>query len=64
MHEGDGMNSGDFLRVKYIIIDLETDEIRLRGHRLRRTKYLGQVFDCEYTYLSKPQLLVRHTDRM
>jgi DNA (cytosine-5)-methyltransferase 1 len=47
MHDGDGMNSGDFLRVKHIIINLETDEIRFRGHRLRRTKYLDQIFDCE-----------------
>jgi DNA (cytosine-5)-methyltransferase 1 len=28
-------------------MDLETDEVRLRGYRLRRTKYLGQIFDCK-----------------
>jgi DNA (cytosine-5)-methyltransferase 1 len=46
-HEGDAMHSADFLRVKHIIMDLETDEVRLRGYRLRRTKYLGQIFDCK-----------------
>ena len=45
----DAMHSGDFLRIKHIIIDLETDEVRLRGYRLRRTKYLGQIFDCTLT---------------
>jgi DNA (cytosine-5)-methyltransferase 1 len=46
-HESDLMHSGDFVRIKKIIINLETDEVRLRGHRLRRTKYLGQIFDCK-----------------
>ena len=46
-HAADAMHSGDFLRIKHIIMDLETDEVRLRGYRLRRTKYLGQVFDCK-----------------
>jgi hypothetical protein len=41
------MHSGDFLRVKHIIQNTKTDRFRLRGHRLRRTKYHGQYFDCE-----------------
>ncbi|CAA9960009.1 C-5 cytosine methyltransferase DmtA [Pyrenophora teres f. maculata] len=40
----DDMHSGDFLRVKSVIMNLETDQVRLRGHRLRRTKYLRQIF--------------------
>jgi DNA (cytosine-5)-methyltransferase 1 len=40
-------HSGDFLRIKHIIMNLATDEVRLRGYRLRRTKYLEQIFDCE-----------------
>jgi DNA (cytosine-5)-methyltransferase 1 len=40
-------HSGDFLRVKHIIMGLSTDQVRLRGHILRRTKYVGQVFDCK-----------------
>ncbi|KAI4625534.1 hypothetical protein J4E80_002666 [Alternaria sp. BMP 0032] len=39
------MHSGDFLRIKSIIMNMETDEVRLRGWRMRRTKYLGQIFD-------------------
>jgi DNA (cytosine-5)-methyltransferase 1 len=46
-HAADSMHSADFLRVKHIIINLQTDEVRLRGHRLRRVKYLGQIFDCK-----------------
>jgi DNA (cytosine-5)-methyltransferase 1 len=46
-HEEDAMHSADFLHVKHIIMNLETDKVRLRGHRLRRCKYLGQIFDCE-----------------
>lgn len=42
------MHSGDFLRIKTIIMNMETDEVRLRGWRMRRTKYLGQIFDCKY----------------
>jgi len=42
------MHSGDFLRIRNILMNMETDEVRLRGWRMRRTKYLGQVFDCEY----------------
>ncbi|KAI2484163.1 C-5 cytosine methyltransferase DmtA [Pyrenophora tritici-repentis] len=47
----DAMHSGDFLRVKAIIMNLETDQIRLRGHRLRRTKYLGQIFNWKLNEL-------------
>ncbi|KAI4702103.1 hypothetical protein J4E81_002465 [Alternaria sp. BMP 2799] len=39
------MHSGDFIRIKSIIMSMETDEVRLRGWRMRRTKYLGQIFD-------------------
>jgi DNA (cytosine-5)-methyltransferase 1 len=42
-----GLHSGDFLRILHIIQNQETDEVRLRGHRLRRTKYLGPIWDCE-----------------
>lgn len=45
-HEAEASHSGDFLRIKHIIMDTETDQVRLRGHRLRRTKYSGQIFDC------------------
>jgi DNA (cytosine-5)-methyltransferase 1 len=34
------------LRVKHIIINFETNKVRLRGYRLRRLKYFGQIFDC------------------
>ena len=43
------MQSGDFLRVKRIIKNLETEEVRLRGYRMRRTKYLHQIFKCKYS---------------
>ncbi|KAF2005251.1 S-adenosyl-L-methionine-dependent methyltransferase [Amniculicola lignicola CBS 123094] len=42
---GKKRQSGDYLRVHYIIHNLETDGIRLRGHRLRRCKYHGPIFD-------------------
>ncbi|KAI8934820.1 hypothetical protein NX059_008501 [Plenodomus lindquistii] len=45
------MHSGDFLYVRTIIKNLETDEIRFRGHRMRRTKYLGQIFDWKLNEL-------------
>ncbi|KAL6162354.1 hypothetical protein ACJQWK_11290 [Exserohilum turcicum] len=41
------MQSGDFLRVMHIIQNLATDDVRLRGHRMRRTKYFGGLFDCK-----------------
>jgi len=37
------MHSGDFFRIKFIIMNLETDQVRLRGHRMQRAKYLGQI---------------------
>lgn len=43
----DVIHGGDFVHVKRIIQNLETDELRFQGHRMRRTKYLGQIFDCE-----------------
>ena len=49
-HEGDLMHSGDFLRIKHIIMNLQIDEVRLRGLRLRRTKYFKQIFDCEFSH--------------
>ncbi|KAL6710775.1 hypothetical protein ACN47E_007832 [Coniothyrium glycines] len=45
------MHSGDFLRVKQIIMNLETDAVRIRGYRLRRTKYLHQIFDWKLNEL-------------
>ncbi|KAI4680034.1 uncharacterized protein J4E88_005925 [Alternaria novae-zelandiae] len=45
------MHSGDFLRIKIIIMNMETDEVRLRGWRMRRTKYLGQIFDWKMNEL-------------
>lgn len=47
-HEGESMNSGDFLRVKYVIKNLNTGEVYLRGLRLKRTKYTGQLFNCRF----------------
>jgi DNA (cytosine-5)-methyltransferase 1 len=47
----DTNHSGDFLRVKHIIMNFESDEVRLRGLRLRRTKYLHQMFDCKHLVL-------------
>lgn len=38
-------HSGDFIRIKHIIRNLETDQVTLRGQRFRRAKYLGQIFD-------------------
>jgi DNA (cytosine-5)-methyltransferase 1 len=47
-HSYNTLHSGDFIRVKVIILNLETDEILLRGHRLRRCKYEGQTFNCKF----------------
>ncbi|KAF2116861.1 S-adenosyl-L-methionine-dependent methyltransferase [Lophiotrema nucula] len=44
-HSGNGLQSGDFLYIKHVIKNLATDEVKLRGYRLRRTKYHGQIFD-------------------
>jgi DNA (cytosine-5)-methyltransferase 1 len=49
-HDGDLNHSGDFLRIKHIIINNQTDEVRLRGLRLRRTKYFQQLFECKYLF--------------
>jgi DNA (cytosine-5)-methyltransferase 1 len=49
-------HSGDFLRVKHIIMNFESGEVRLRGLRLRRTKYLQQMFDCKYIMFLKVHL--------
>lgn len=38
---------GDFLRVKSIIENLETNEVYLCGYRLRRTKYMSPMFDSK-----------------
>ncbi|KAF2465977.1 S-adenosyl-L-methionine-dependent methyltransferase [Lindgomyces ingoldianus] len=48
---GDRLHSGAFLRVKHILKDLETDEVRLRGYLLCRTKYHGQFFDWKMNEL-------------
>lgn len=40
-------HSGDFLRVRRIIRNVQTDEVTLQGYRLRRTKYQNQLFDCK-----------------
>ncbi|KAF2712181.1 S-adenosyl-L-methionine-dependent methyltransferase [Pleomassaria siparia CBS 279.74] len=41
----DQLHSSDFLRVKKIVHNLLTDEITLRGYRLRRARYYGQIFN-------------------
>jgi DNA (cytosine-5)-methyltransferase 1 len=46
-HAEDTMHSADFLRIKHIILDRQTNKIRLRGYRLRRAKYFGQLFHCK-----------------
>jgi len=45
------LHSGDFLRVKHIIRNLRTNQVKLRGFLMRRTKYHGQIFDCEYGFV-------------
>ncbi|KAH9875084.1 hypothetical protein J1614_004572 [Plenodomus biglobosus] len=50
-HSSGTMHSGDFIHVKAIIKNLETDDIRYRGHRMRRRKYLGQIFDWKLNEL-------------
>jgi DNA (cytosine-5)-methyltransferase 1 len=45
-------HSGDFLRIKHIIIDVQTGQVRLRGHRLRRAKYLQQLFEWKLNELA------------
>lgn len=45
------MHSGDFCHVRRIIQNLATGELRFQGHRMRRTKYLGQIFDWKLNEL-------------
>jgi DNA (cytosine-5)-methyltransferase 1 len=59
----DTMHSGDFLRIKSIVMNMETDEVRLRGHRLRRTKYLGQIFDWKFNELAMVLRVDEHDTR-
>lgn len=44
-------HDGDFLRVVDIIELLETEEIKLRGFRMRRSKYLQPQFEGESNYM-------------
>jgi DNA (cytosine-5)-methyltransferase 1 len=55
--ESKGLQSGDFIRVQQIILNEETNETRLRGLRLKRTKYHGQIFSCKLTKVSRLQIL-------
>ncbi|KAH4037884.1 hypothetical protein HBI88_122120 [Parastagonospora nodorum] len=57
----DTNQSGDFFRVKNIIVNHQTDDVRLRGYRLRRTKYLSQLFDWKLNELAMV-LCVNETD--
>ncbi|CBX93122.1 hypothetical protein LEMA_P040230.1 [Plenodomus lingam JN3] len=50
-HAPSSMHSGDFFMIRTIIQNLETDVIRFRGHRMRRTKYLGQIWDWKLNEL-------------
>ncbi|KAH7116783.1 S-adenosyl-L-methionine-dependent methyltransferase [Dendryphion nanum] len=45
------LNSGDFVRIKQILLNMLTHEVRLRGHRLKRTKYHGPIFDWKLNEL-------------
>ncbi|KAF2258718.1 S-adenosyl-L-methionine-dependent methyltransferase [Lojkania enalia] len=51
VRSSDVLHSGDFLYVTAIWRNLETDEVKLRGYRMRRTKYHGQVFDWKLNEL-------------
>ncbi|EUC42175.1 hypothetical protein COCMIDRAFT_39720 [Bipolaris oryzae ATCC 44560] len=62
-HEVNTRHSSDFLRVKYIVLNLETDEVRLRGYRMRRVKYLGQLFDWKLNELAMVLRIKEHDDR-
>lgn len=46
-HESGKLHSGDFIRVLHITRNLETDEVSLKGLRLRRAKYLGPMLSCK-----------------
>lgn len=54
----DRLISGDFLRVKAIIEDLETKEITIRGERFRRIAYQRPLFDFKSP--SKPTVSTSH----
>ncbi|KAF2190493.1 S-adenosyl-L-methionine-dependent methyltransferase, partial [Zopfia rhizophila CBS 207.26] len=54
----DQLHSGDLLRIKHIIRNVETDTVRPRGYRLRRTNYHGQLFDWKLNEL----VMVLHVD--
>ncbi|EMD96261.1 hypothetical protein COCC4DRAFT_55783 [Bipolaris maydis ATCC 48331] len=62
-HEINTRHSGDFLRVKFIVMNLETDEVRLRGQRMRRVKYLGQLFDWKLNELAMVLRIKEQDDR-
>ncbi|CAN9423967.1 unnamed protein product [Alternaria alternata] len=49
--ESKGLQSGDFIRVQQIIHNEETNKTRLRGLRLKRTKYHGQIFSWKLNEL-------------
>lgn len=44
------LHSGDFLYIKHILRNLETDKIKLRGYRMSRTKYHGQIFNSKHLH--------------
>jgi hypothetical protein len=44
-HRNDGgLQSGDFIWIRRIIKNTRTDEVRIKGHRLLRTKYCPRIF--------------------
>ncbi|CAN9431770.1 unnamed protein product [Alternaria alternata] len=49
--ESKGLQSGDFIRVQQIIYNEETNKTRLRGLRLKRTKYHEQIFSWKLNEL-------------
>ncbi|RAR08341.1 S-adenosyl-L-methionine-dependent methyltransferase [Stemphylium lycopersici] len=63
IQEVEAMHSGDFLRVKFIVMNLQTDEVRIRGYRMRRTKYLGQMFHWKTNELAMVLRVDEHDQR-
>jgi DNA (cytosine-5)-methyltransferase 1 len=57
------LQSGDFMRVNHIIRDTSTDEVRLRGLKFVRSKYLEPVFDCRFSVLLSTNLLTKFKTR-
>ncbi|KAF2017255.1 S-adenosyl-L-methionine-dependent methyltransferase [Aaosphaeria arxii CBS 175.79] len=49
---GEALHSGDFLRVKIILRNRRSGEVKLRGHRLKRTKYHGPIFKWKLNELA------------